>query len=65
MSLNHLFHYFSQFASLDASRIAEQIRDIVNGRGRILQTLEIDTRLGVGERGRPTPLPLPVREGSR
>ena len=50
MSLNHLLYDSSQFVCLDASRIAEQIRYIVNRRGRILQTLKIDTRLSIGQR---------------
>ena len=50
MSLNHLLYNSSQFVCLDASRIAEQIGDVINGRSGILQTLEIDTRLGIGQR---------------
>ena len=51
MGFNHQLYRISQFASLNTRRITEQIRDVVDSRCRILQTLEIYTCLGIGERG--------------
>ena len=48
MSLHDQLHDTGQFVGLDASRIAEQIRDIIYRRRRILQALEIDASLGIG-----------------
>ena len=54
MDLDDLFDDIGQSVCFSTSRIAEQTSGIVNGGKRILQTLEIDTRLSVGKRGRLT-----------
>ena len=50
-----LFDGSSQPLHLRTIGECQQIRNIVDGRGRILQTLEIDTRLGIGQRTRLLP----------
>ena len=51
MCFYNLLHGIGQFLCLDTCRIVQKIRDVINSRYRILQALEIHSRLGVRERG--------------
>ena len=53
MGFHHLPNGISQTVGIRRSGEAEHVGDVVDGRRGILQTLEVDTRLGVGERNGP------------
>ena len=50
MQVYHLLDTVGQLLCISSRGVSEQVRDIVNRRRRILQALEIDTRLSIRQR---------------